>query len=387
MRKKGYWAILLVVALAGAVYFWGTAAAEVETATVCRGSIRHEVLDTGYVQSAQKLDIYAAQGGQIISLPVTVGQKVEKGQVIMVLQNRDLTMASEQLQIQLSQADTAVAAAAAAIEQVRLDLEDVEAEFTRAQDLYNGGAISQVEYDESRFQLEKTKSSVIAQEQSLQSAREQVNNYQSLLASSRQKENELQVRSPISGTLMQLPVEQEQVVVYGALLARVAMPNDLEIKVDLLSDDLGEIQIGQKAQITAPVLGNQVLNGEVIQIYPQAEEKQSALGVIQRRVPTIIRLDDTSNLKPGYETRVSIIAASNENVLLVPREAVLSSTNGERQVMAIVNNRVVMRTVTTGLFDNKNVEISAGLQEGQEIIKDASIGLQPNARVKALKSP
>jgi HlyD family secretion protein len=186
---------------------------------------------------------------------------------------------------------------------------------------------------------------------------------------------------------MQLPVEQEQVVVYGALLARVAMPNDLEIKVDLLSDDLGEIQIGQKAQITAPVLGNQVLNGEVIQIYPQAEEKQSALGVIQRRVPTIIRLDDTSNLKPGYETRVSIITASNENVLLVPREAVLSSTNGEKQVMAIVNNRVVMRTVTTGLFDNKNVEITAGLQEGQEIIKDASIGLQPNARVKALKSP
>ncbi|MFA7077145.1 MAG: efflux RND transporter periplasmic adaptor subunit [Syntrophomonas sp.] len=387
MRKKGYWAILLVVALAGAVYFWGTAGTEVETASVSRGSIRHEVLDTGYVQSAQKLDIYAAQGGQIISLPVTVGQKVEKGQVIMVLQNRDLTMASEQLQIQLSQADTAVAAAAAAIEQGRLDLADVEAEFTRAQDLYNGGAISQVEYDESRFQLEKTKSSVIAQEQSLQSAREQVNNYQSLLASSRQKENELQVRSPISGTLMQLPVEQEQVVVYGALLARVAMPNDLEIKVDLLSDDLGEIQIGQKAQITAPVLGNQVLNGEVIQIYPQAEEKQSALGVIQRRVPTIIRLDDTSNLKPGYETRVSIITASNENVLLVPREAVLSSTNGEKQVMAIVNNRVVMRTVTTGLFDNKNVEITAGLQEGQEIIKDASIGLQPNARVKALKSP
>ncbi len=383
MRNKIYWAILLAITLAGLGYYFGTAATAVETITVSQGGIQHTVVDTGYVQSAQKTDIYATQSGRIISLPVTVGQNIEKGQLIMVLQNRDLSMSSNQLQIQLSQASAAVAAAESAIEQGRLTLADAQAKFTRAQELFKAGAISQVEYDGAQSLLETNQASFQSQEKSLQSAREQVNNYQTLLASSNQKETELQVRSPITGTLMQLPVQQEQVVTLGSLLAQVAWANNLEIKVDLLSDDLGEIQIGQNAQITAPVLGEKVLNGEVIQIYPQAEEKQSALGVIQRRVPTIIKLEDNGNLKPGYETRVSIITTSKDNVLLVPRAAVISSANGEKQIMAVVNGRVVFRVVTTGLMDSNNIEITGGLNAGDQIIKDASTTLKPNTHVKA----
>ncbi len=383
MRNKIYWAILLAITLAGLGYYFGTAATAVETITVSQGGVQHTVVDTGYVQSAQKTDIYATQSGRIISLPVTVGQNIEKGQLIMILQNRDLSMSSNQLQIQLSQANAAVAAAESAIEQGRLTLADAQAKFTRAQELFKAGAISQVEYDGAQSLLETNQASFQSQEKSLQSAREQVNNYQTLLASSNQKETELQVRSPITGTLMQLPVQQEQVVTLGALLAQVAWANNLEIKVDLLSDDLGEIQIGQKAQITAPVLGEKVLNGEVIQIYPQAEEKQSALGVIQRRVPTIIKLEDNGNLKPGYETRVSIITTSKDNVLLVPRAAVISSANGEKQIMAVVNGRVVFRVVTTGLMDSNNIEITGGLNAGDQIIKDASTTLKPNTHVKA----
>jgi HlyD family secretion protein len=170
---------------------------------------------------------------------------------------------------------------------------------------------------------------------------------------------------------------------YGALLAQVGSASALEIKVDLLSDDLGAVRLGQKAQITAPVLGDQVLSGEVAKIYPQAEEKQSALGVIQRRVPTIIKLASSANLKPGYETRVSIITASQQGILLVPREAVLTATNGQKQVMMIVNGRVRFQEVKTGLQDSKNVEILEGLKSGDLIVKDASVTLKANARVKA----
>ena len=79
-----------------------------------------------------------------------------------------------------------------------------------------------------------------------------------------------------------------------------------EIKADLLGDDLGDVAIGQKVRVIAPVLGNQVLYGEIAEIYPHAEEKLSTLGVLQRRVPVIIKLDNAANLKPGYEIRVSV---------------------------------------------------------------------------------
>jgi RND family efflux transporter, MFP subunit len=383
MRKKFYWAILLAITLAGLGYYWGTAAAEVEVGNVSRGNIYHTVTDTGYVQAAQKIDVYATQGGRIINMPVKVGQNIKKGQVIMVLQNRDLAMSSSQMQIQLSQAEVAAAAAEAAISQGQLDVEDAQNEFNRDQELYNAGAISQVEYDAARSRLNKNQASLDAGQQAFQSANEQVSNYKNLLDSSTQKESELQITSPIDGTLMQLPVEQEQAVSYGTLLAQVAQAGDLEIKVDLLSDDLGEVQVGQQAQITAPVLADKVLNGEVIQIYPQAEEKESALGVVQRRVPTIIRLGEYGNLKPGYETRVSIITASDSDVLLIPREAVMTAASGEKQVMAVVNGRIALRTITTGLTDSKNIEITGGLNEGDQIVKDASVVLQANTRVKA----
>jgi HlyD family secretion protein len=383
MRNKIYWAILLAIVLAGSVYYYTTAATVVELTAVAPGNILSTVTDTGYVQAADKIDIYATQGGRIISLPVSVGQTVAKGQVLMVIGNQDLAISDQQLQIQLSVATAALTAAQAAVQQGNVDLADMQAQFNRDQQLYNAGAMSQVDFNAARSLLDKTLSKVGAQQQTLQDAQVQVNISQSLLNNSQQKEQELQIRSPISGTLMQLPVQPQETVAYGTLVADVASADDLEIKTDLLSDDMRQVQLGQKVQITAPVLGEQVLSGEVVQIYPQAEEEQSALGVTQRRVPTIIRLDSNGNLKAGFETQVAIITASKNDVLLVPRTAVLTAANGQKQVMLIVNGRVKYQQVTTGLTDSANVEITGGLNNGDQIVKDASVTLAANTRVKA----
>lgn len=382
MRKKILWGLLGVILAAGVYYLYSSAGTEVEIVEVIRGDIELAVVDTGYVQASSQADIYAAQGGRVTSLPVSVGQNVAKGQVIAVLDNKDLTMGSAQLQVQLSQANAAVSAAEAALTQSNLDLVQTQAQHDRSRELFKAGAISQVEYDNVQALLEKTQAGIAAQEQSLKSAREQVANYQSLLSTSRQKESELQIKSPISGIVMQLPVRQGDVVMYGSQLAKVAPPGALEIKVDILSDDLGQVKVGNKAEITAPVLGGEVLKGEVVQIYPQAEEKQSALGVVQRRVPAIIKLDDIGNLKPGYETRVNIITGGKENILLIPRESVITSPDGSKQVMVIVNNRAVVRQVSTGLYDTRSVEITEGLEAGDQIVRDGSGSLKANAKVK-----
>lgn len=382
MRKKILWAVLGVIIILGGFYYYTSAGTEVETADVNRGGIEHTVVDTGYVQAVNQTDIFVTQGGRVASLLVSVGQNVEQGQVIMILDNQDLKMGTAQLQIQLSQANAAISAAEASLQQSDLDLADVQAQYNRSQELLKAGAISQTEFDAVRLLLEKTQAGIEAQQQSLKSAQEQVRNYQSLLNSSRQKEGELQIKSPMKGIIMQLPVQQEDVVGYGTLLARVAPPGDLEVKVDILSDDLGEVQIGQKARITAPVLGDQVLEGEVTKIYPQAEEKQSALGVIQRRVPTILKLSNTGNLKPGYEARVTIVTGGKDNVLLIPREALITSAKGDKEVMVVANNRIVLKSVSTGLYDSKNVEITEGLKEGEQIVKDGSVVLKANSRVK-----
>jgi HlyD family secretion protein len=382
MNKKIIGSGLILIILAFVIYYWSTASAVAEIVTVESGNIQALIVDTGYVQSADKYDLYAEQSGTIKQLLVEVGEQVSRQQVIAVIQNRDINMSTQQLQIQLSQAQAAVSSSEAALARANLDLADAQADFDRMQQLFAAGAVSQTQLDTSRSILDKCRQSVNELNRNLQAANQLVSRTQELISSSQQKEDDLVIKSPIDGVLMQLPVKVGQVIMPGTLVSTIAAADKLEIKADLLSDDLGQVQVGQKVMITAPVLGDQVLNGEIIEIYPQAEERTSALGVVQRRVPTIIKLEENGNLKPGYETKVSIVTASRENVLLIPREAIFTGSSGEKQVMRIINGRVDYLEVKTGIMDSKNIEITEGLTKGDQIIRDASVPLQENSRVK-----
>ena len=383
IRAKIYWVLGGLLLCLVLLYAYGRGVTAVEIATVSRGEVLHIVTDTGYVQAADKIDLYAAQGGTVKSLPVSVGAPVSKGQVLLVLENQETAISVQQLQIQLSQATAALSAARAGQKQSAADLADARAQWQRAQELFSAGALSRVDYDAVKSLLAKAELSADVQEQTLQLAQAQASNYQSMLRKAQDLEQKLQITSPIDGVLMQLLVKQEQVVTYGALLATVSSAADLEIKADILSDDLAEVQVGQTVQITAPVLNDTVLSGVVSVIYPQAEEVVSALGVAQRRVPVIIKLAAVGNLKPGYETKINIVTASRSDVLIVPREAVVTDSAGQSHVMTVERGRVKYKAVETGLADTKNIEIVQGLGAGDRIVKDASANLAENARVKA----
>jgi len=382
MRGKIIWAVLGVVVVAGIIYYFTSSGTNVTTAKVIRSSIEQAVVDTGYVQAAAKTDLYAEQMAKIISLPVAIGDNVVKGQVLIIMENQDLIMGSAQNQIQLSQAQTAATGAEAALQQCQIDLDDSQKHYDRMEELFKAGAVSQADYDQALSRLNKYEQIYKEQHDNLQSARQQIVSYQAMLNSAIQKELSLQVKCNRDGILMQLPVKTGEVVSPGMLLATVGQAESLEIKADILSDDLGKIQLGQKVKITAPVLGGEVLNGQVVKIYPQAEEKQSALGVIQRRVPVIIALSNIGNLKPGYEVRVSIVTAGQDNILVIPRQAVISGAGGDKQVMTVVNGRVVFKSIKTGVFDSQSIEVIEGLNEGDILVKDASTPLAKNTRVK-----
>jgi HlyD family secretion protein len=125
--------------------------------------------------------------------------------------------------------------------------------------------------------------------------------------------------------------------------------------------------------------------GEVQKIYPQAEEKTSALGVIQRRVPVIITLPSPANLKPGYEVRVAIETMSRQDVLVLPRESVRTREDGQKEVMVVANKRIQHRLIKTGISNQDNVEITGGLTTDELVVRDGSLDLSEKTRVKLPK--
>ena len=385
MKRKTV--IYLVLAALGvialAAWSYASGGTEVETVQARQGNITRAVTDTGYVQAATNYDIHATQSARVMEVPVETGQSVEQGQTLAILENLDLAVQISDVHSQISQAAVAASGARAALERLQLELKDSQDNLARSQVLYQGGAISQVDYDKAKLQVETNQKIINEQNAILESAMSQEAGLNQSLQQLYTKEGQLVVKSPVDGIILTLPVKQEQVVGPGTLLVNVAVSEQMEVKADILSDDLADVKIGQRVTITAPVLGQQVLLvGEVQKIYPQAEEKTSALGVIQRRVPVIISLPDPANLKPGYEVRVSIETMSRQDVLVLPRESVRTREDGQKEVMVVVNKRIQHQLVKTGISDQDNVEITGGLTADELVVQDGSLDLAEKTRVK-----
>jgi len=382
-RKKIFLLIGIVVILAlAAIIMVKNGGIEAETVQVGTGDIIQAVEDTGYVQPATKYDLQAAQNAKIIRVPVENGQRVKKGQALVILENLDLTMQITDTNSQLNQTVASISASQAAVDRTQVELKNAADNLERARQLFEAGAMTTVDFDTARLKVETLEQSLKEQTLLLESARAQEAGLNRSLQNLNLKERQLVLQSPVAGEILNLPAEQEQVVNSGTLLASVAVSGKMEIKADILSDDLGEVSLGQRVIVTAPVLGSKVLTGKVREIYPQAEEKQSALGVIQRRVPVIIALDDFANLKPGYEVKVAIETSTRQGVLIIPRESLRTLKDGAKEVMVVKDNRVEHRRVENGIGDRENIEITKGLQAGEVLIRDGSLDLKQNARVK-----
>lgn len=357
---------------------------EVATVQVQAGSINRTVADSGYVQPSSDYNVHATQTARVTQVVAEAGQPVKQGDTLILLENLDLSLQISDAHSQIAQAVNRAAGARAAVERFDLELKDATDNLNRIQELYEGGVVSQADYDKAVLLVETCRRNLNEQKSLLESTLAQESGQRQALEQLKAKEGQLVVKSPAGGMVLSLPVKQEEVVSPGALLVTLAATSQLEVKADILSDDLGEVQVGQKVSITAPVLGQKRLAGEVKKIYPRAEEKQSALGIIQRRVPVIITLPEADVLKPGYEVRVAIETLSRKDVLVVPREAVYTTGDGYKEVMVVVQGQVQRRRVQTGLSDHENIEVTSGLEAGEIIIKDGSLSLKEKARVKSV---
>lgn len=384
-RKKiylgaGALAMLVIAALA-----LSGGGKEVETVLAQKGQITRAVVESGYIQPATDFGIHATQSVRVTQIPVEAGESVKQGQTLVVLENLDLSIQISEARSQLTQAASAVSGARASMSRTQLDLQDARDNLQRSEELYQAGALARVDYDKALLQVESLQQTIVEQNSRLDNALTMEAGLSNSLRHLAAKEQQLVVKSPVDGTVLNIAVKREQVLHPGSLLVNVAVPDQLEVKADILSDDLAEIKLGQKVSVTAPVLGSSVLTGEVKKIYPRAEEKQSALGIIQRRVPVIISLPGPGKLKPGYEVKVAIETQSRQDVLILPREAVRSTRDGGKEVLCVVNNKIERRKVQTGLSDQKNIEITDGLENGDRVVKDAGLDLAEKTKIKVMQ--
>jgi len=371
----------------------------VDTQKVTRAPFAVFVEDDG---EARVRDVYLVSSplpGRILRFEGEVGDVVKANETILtrILPSDpnflDIRTRTE-LQSAVEAAEAAKALAQAEVRRIEAEVQFAKNQYERAQQLIKKGNISQAGMDrvekELRTQeaaLMTAKASLDIREHELETARAALINPSDRLNTPDEDEGGccFNVRSPIDGRILKVYQESESVVTAGTPLLEIGDPKDLEIVVDLLSTDAVKVKPGDEVEILRWG-GEGSLSGIVERIEPYGFTKVSSLGIEEQRVNVIIQLTDSyhrwQRLGHGYRVEAKIYLRQSDNVLQAPLSALFRSetraTNGAPRwaVFRMVSGRALLTPVSVGQFNDRSVEITGGLEEGDEVV------LHPSDRVE-----
>ncbi len=193
----------------------------------------------------------------------------------------------------------------------------------------------------------------------------------------RKSEQLFQVYATQDGIVEKLNVRHGMYVMPNTDVMIIANLDEVWILADVLERQSAWVKPGQQAQVYLDYLPNEKLMGEVEYVYPRLNPKTRTLRVRLRFA------NPDEILKPDMFARVSLHVEEKQSALLVPREAVIRTSNTARVLMSLGEGKFNTREVQVGLETKDNIEIIAGLREGEEVVTSGQFLLDSEASLKA----
>jgi HlyD family secretion protein len=231
---------------------------------------------------------------------------------------------------EIAQADGEVAVAEAALAEAQARWEDLQ-----------GGPDS--------LQLDLAKAKVQDAEASLAQAQKDLDN--------------VKIKAPFDGVVLDVQASVGENLQEGATLLVLEDPQALEVESTVTEEDLPNVQVGQAAEIFFDAMPELEANGTLSRIVPQRIEGDRPLYTVY------ITLDQVpEELVAGMTADASIVTAQVQDVLCLPRSVVRASSGDTASVKVWAGDQEVSREVQVGLRGDTNIEIRAGLSEGEQVV-------------------
>ena len=352
--------------------------ASLATVAVSRGDIESSVTALGTLQPRRYVDVGAQASGQIRTLHVEVGDRVEQGQLLV--------------EIDPSTQRARLDAARYSIENLKAQLDEQRAQqrlaktqYQRQQHLAKGGATRDEDVQTALAQLETTQARIAMYQAQIRQAQ----------ASLRSDEAELgytRIYAPLSGTVVAVDAREGQTLnaqQQTPLILRIARLSPMTVWAEVSEADIGKVRPGMPAYFTTLAGGKRRWSTTVRQILPippkpldqlsQGGGSPVAAGGASgsgtgRVVLYTVLLDvdnDDNALMADMTAQVFFVAGSAKDVLTVPIAALQGRGQGEALQTAHVltgKGDVQTRQVRTGLSDRLRVQILEGLDEGDKLL-------------------
>ena len=216
-------------------------------------------------------------------------------------------------------------------------------------------------------------------EQQVAEAREAVKQSEAALAQSNAQLAKASIKTPISGTVLQLTQQQGETIAAGLSAPTLIVVADLDrLQVDAFVDetDIGRVRLGQPASVTIDAYPNRTFKGKVVKIASGSTMQQN---VVTYDV-TIALQNPGHLLKPDMTATVNITVVSRDDVLAIPIDAVRPGTQGSTVAVMTKDAKGQPQFSTvkikTGVSDGDHTEILDGLKEGDTVVVSGQIPSQ-----------
>ncbi|GFZ79653.1 ABC transporter permease [Pseudohongiella nitratireducens] len=390
-RKKRY-AVITVVALSLITVLWWAVPTfsrwgqaqdsmsldQIRVATVTRESFIRDVTVPGRVVAAVSPVLYASDDG-VITFSVAAGDTVKSGEELASIDSPELDnrllqeesrLNSMRVELERQQITTQQQQLVnlKAMDDAAIRLNAAQRELTRAEQAFERGALSAVDLERARDDLETAQvlhrhaemdAELDKERQSFEvQTRELSVEQQSLIVEDlkRQVAN-LTLLSPASGIVGNLLVEQKSSVSRNQPVMSVVDLSAFEVEVQIPESYVADLAIGMEAEIQLP---QENLTATLVAISPE---------IVNNQVTGRLRFPESSpdTLRQNQRLTTRILLEQRENVLTLPRGQFIESGSG-RFVYIIENGLAHRRPITMGATSLSHVEIIDGVQEGERVI-------------------
>jgi HlyD family secretion protein len=358
------------------------------------GNLTQTVVASGRVVTPQRISIAAEITGRVNRIPVSEGQAVKRGQLLIQLNDQDeraslaqAVAAVEQAEAKLRQLhEVVLPAATQSLTQAQANAEQAKKQYERTRDLQAKGFFSQAQLDEAKRNYDVVASQVSAARLQVKSnqpsgsdlaiATAAVAQAKANLHLAQIKFDEAAISAPADGTLISRSVESGDIVQPGKELMVLAANGETQILVQLDEKNLAKLALGQKVLGSADAYANERFDAVVSYINPGVDATRGSVEVklLVANPPLYLRQDMTVS--------VDIETAHRANTLIIPNGAIHEASTTTPWVLVVRNNHTVRQPVKLGIRGDNNVEVLSGLNPGEAVVLTAVGTITAGMRVR-----
>jgi HlyD family secretion protein len=372
----------------------------VQVAAVEKTTIQHTIKTQAILFPRQQAAIVPKISAPVQKFLVKRGSAVHAGQLLAVLENRDLSAAAQDTkgsydQAQASYATTTGASLPEEIQKAEADaqqaqqaLDAQEKVFQSRQQLFDQGALPRKELDQSRVDVTAARNQdamarkhltalmAIGKQQALKSAAGQLESAKGKYLGAQAQLSYSEIRSPIDGVVTDRPLYPGEMAAAGTALLTVMDISSVIAKAHIPQDDAAALRVGDKGTMTVPGI-EEPIEGKVTVVSPALDPNSTTVEV------WLEAKNSKQALKPGTSVQLSLTAETVKDALVVPASSVITTPEGATAVMlAGTDGRAHQKVVKVGIRNGDDVQIVDGVTASDKVIATGAYGLPDKTKIK-----